>query len=181
MLRRRSTLGDRLYSTQAMTIFGGQNASPACKETFDAWHSSVNAVLYEGGSAEALHAAFAPHMAPDCVFRPPTYFTPWKGRDETLLILACVSEVFGPSFQYGRQWLSDDGREWALEFTADIAETGRTVHGIDMVSLCEAGRITDFTVLARPPNAVAALKDEMMRRVPVRLAKLKAKQMLGFA
>ena len=31
------------------------------------------------------------------------------------------------------------------------------------------------------PNAVAALKDEMMRRVPVKMATLKAKQALGFA
>ena len=43
------------------------------------------------------------------------------------------------------------------------------------------GLITDFAVLARPPNAVAALKDEMMRRVPVKMATLKAKQALGFA
>ena len=57
-----------------------------------------------------------------------------------------------------------------------------TVHGIDLVSLCEtSGRIKEFTVLARPPNAVSALKDEMMRKVPVRLAALKAKQALGLA
>ena len=94
---------------------------------------------------------------------------------------SCVSEVFGPSFEYGRQWLSDDGREWALEFTADVGDSGKTVHGIDLVSLCEEGKIMEFTVLARPPNAVAALKDAMMRKVPVRLAKLKAKQALGIA
>ena len=92
-----------------------------------------------------------------------------------------VAEVFGPSFKYGRQWLSDDGREWALEFKADVAATGKEVHGIDLVSLNEAGRIAEFTVLARPPNAVEALKGEMMRRVPVRLAKLKAMQAMGMA
>ena len=73
--------------------------------------------------------------------------------------------------------LSDDAREWALEFSAEVG--GKSVHGIDLVSLNEAGLISEFTVLARPPNAVAALKDEMMRRVPVRLATLKAKQALG--
>ena len=26
-------------------------------------------------------------MDPDCIFRPPTYFKPWQGRDETLLLL----------------------------------------------------------------------------------------------
>ena len=38
-----------------------------------------------------------------CKFYPPTYHTPWEGRDEFLLIIECVSEVFGPSFTYGRQ------------------------------------------------------------------------------
>ena len=36
-----------------------------------------------------------------------------------------------------------------------------------------------FTVLARPPNAVGLLKDEMMRRVPMRLAAMKAKKAMG--
>ena len=87
--------------------------------------------------------------------------------------MSCVSEVFGPSFKYGRQWLSDDGLEW-LEFEADVGHSGKVVHGIDLVSLCEeTSRIKEFTVLARPPNAVAALKTAMMQRVPVRLAKLR--------
>jgi hypothetical protein len=88
-------------------------------------------------------------------------------------------QVFGPSFVYGRQWLSECGREWALEFKADIGTSGKGVQGIDLVSLSPEGRIAEFTVLARPPNAVKQLKEEMMARVPMRLAKLKAKQALG--
>lgn len=79
-----------------------------------------------------------------------------------------------------RQWLSDDGREWALEFEADIGDSGRRLHGMDLISLDGGGLIKEFTVVARPPNAVAALKKEMMAKVPLRLAKLKAKQALGF-
>lgn len=105
----------------------------------------------------------------------------WTGRDETCLLLSCVAEVFGPSFRYGRQWLSEDGREWALEFTANVGATPKVVHGIDLISLSPAGKIQEFTVLARPPNAVSELKREMMSRVPVRLAALKAKQVLGFS
>jgi hypothetical protein len=48
--------------------------------------------------------------------------------------------------------------------------------GVDMVRLNDEGRIEEFIVLARPPNAVAELKVEMMSRVPSRLAALKAKQ-----
>ena len=120
-----------------------------------------------------------PHMEPDCVFRPPTYYTPWTGKHETCLLLSCVAEVFGTSFRYGRQWLSEDAHEWALEFTADVGETRKSVHGIDLISLSSTGKIAEFTVLARPPNAVGALKAEMMSRVPVRLAALKAKKALG--
>ena len=38
------------------------------------------------------------------------------------------------------------------------------------------GKICEFTVLARPPNAVAAMKDEMMKKVPPRLLSMKAKK-----
>ncbi len=48
-----------------------------------------------------------------------------------------------------------------------------------MVSLDDDGNIVDFKVLARPPNAVSALKDEMMKRVPSRMAVVKMKQAAG--
>ena len=114
-----------------------------------------------------------PHLHDQCVFKPPTYYAPWVGGDETLLLLTCASEVFGASFTYHRQWLSPDGHDWALEFKADIADTGRSIDGVDLVKLDEAGRMIEFTVLARPPNGVDALKREMMKRVPPRLAALK--------
>ena len=90
-----------------------------------------------------------------------------------------MSEVFGTSFTYGRQWLSPDGHDWALEFKADIADTGRSIDGIDLVKLDEAGRMIEFTVLARPPNGVDALKREMMKRVPPRLAALKMRKLFS--
>ena len=163
------------------SVYGGSGASDAVRTTFATWHRAVDNILHDRSTTEEAMRLLSPHMEPACIFRPPTYFKPWTGRDETLLLLGTVSEVFGPSFRYGRQWLSDDGKEWALEFKADVAATGKEVHGIDLVTLSEAGRIAEFTVLARPPNAVEALKAEMMRRVPIRLAKLKAKQAMGFA
>ena len=88
--------------------------------------------------------------------------------------------MFGSSFRYGRQWLGERGHEWALEFTTEVgAGSKKLLTGIDLVSLDEAGKIKEFTVLARPPNAVALLKDEMMRRVPMRLAAMKAKKAMG--
>ena len=164
----------------ALKVYGGKQSSPAAAATFAAWHECLDGVLYGGMDSSQAMEVLKPHMDEQCVFRPPTYFAPWKGREETLLLLSCVSEVFGNSFTYGRQWLSDDGCEWALEFEANIAESGKKIQGIDLVSLCEdTGRIKEFTVLARPPNAVDALKGAMMQKVPMRLAKLKAKQALG--
>ena len=64
---------------------------------------------------------------------------------------------------------------------ADIAGTGKILDGIDLVTLDSEGKMTDFAVLARPPNAVEELKKQMMMRVPVKMAALKAKKALGFA
>lgn len=121
----------------------------------------------------------SPHVDIKCKFYPPTYFKHWEGRDEFLLLIGCVSEVFGKSFQYHRQWLSNDGKEWACEFSAEIETSGKVIQGIDLVSLNEQGQICDFKVLARPPNTVSLLKDAMMKKVPMRLALLKTKQTLS--
>ena len=170
------------FSTLSSTkVFGGANASPAAKATFDAWHQAADSVMHGGVGVEPAMAMLIPHVHDECIFRPPTYYKPWVGRNETLTILGCVSEVFGPSFQYGRQWLSEDGLEWALEFTAEVGE--KTIHGIDLVTLCpESCRIREFTVLARPPNAVSELKAAMMAKLPTitrRLATAKLKQTFG--
>ena len=169
-------------------VFGGVAASAAARATFDAWHEAADAVLHRGADAESAMAAMRPHVHEACVFRPPTYYKSWNGRDETLTILGAVSEVFGTSFAYGRQWLSDDGLEWALEFTAAVPSEVNggaplTIHGIDLVTLCpETSSIVEFSVLARPPKAIAALKAAMGTKAPViaaRVAKLKAKRALG--
>jgi hypothetical protein len=177
-LRALPALARRARPSSSYSFLGGAAMRADCRTTLDAWHSAVDGAL-GGASEDELRSTLAPRMAPDCIFRPPTYYKEWRGRDETMLLLHCVSEVFGKSFVYGRQWLSDDGREWALEFTANIGDSGKGLQGIDLVSLDEQGLIKEFTVLARPPNAVAELKSAMMRKVPVRLAGLKAKQALG--
>ena len=170
--------GVALQKGQDPIVLGGSAASPAAAETFEAWHKALKCSLHGGDYASGMRL-LKPRMHTACVFRPPTYFKPWVGRDETLCLLGAVSEVFGTSFRYGRQWLSDDGREWALEFSAHVGSSAKTIHGIDLVSLDKDGLITEFTVLARPPNAVEALRNEMMQKVPVRMAALKVKQALG--
>lgn len=150
-------------------------------QTFETWHASVTAAMHSDqvSDPELMMKSMYECVDPKAKFFPPTYFTAWEGRDEMILLLSCVSEVFGKSFTYGRQWLSPDGKDWALEFTADIGTSGKAITGIDLIKLNEDGKIIEFVVLARPPNGVAELKSQMMQKVPSRLAKLKIKQGLS--
>jgi hypothetical protein len=136
--------------------------------TYKLWHASLKT------DVEKLRE----HVNPDCEFHPPTYLTAWKGRDEFLLLMTCASEVFGESFQYGRQWISPDGKDWALEFTAKIGDSNLGITGVDLVKLDDEGRIKEFVVVARPPSGVAEMKACMMRLAPPRLAALEDKQAL---
>jgi hypothetical protein len=178
LLRAARPLTRRCFSNLSRhgTVLGGERITPQNRATFEAWHDLVGAVA----AGRAADVELRRIVADECVFRPPTYFKPWTGGDETTVLLACAAEVFGDSFRYHRQWLSPDGREWALEFAANVGDSGRGIDGIDLVSLDDAGKIRDFTVLARPPNGVAALKDIMMKKVPPKLLAFKAKRALGF-
>ena len=167
----------QISELNAGNVYGGEKCCPLAFETFKSWHEVVNVGVTDKPDAKLLEVAankFANHVDKKVVFSPPTYFKPWVGRDEFITIISCVGEVFGKSFTYGRQWLSPDGREWALEFSANIADSGKTLNGMDVVKLDENGKIVDFYVIARPPNAVAELKKEMMARVPQRMIKMKA-------
>ena len=99
-------------------------------------------------------------LADDVEFRPPTYWTPRRGKREVALILGAVAGVF-EGFRYEREWV--DGDDWALEFTARVG--GLELKGVDLIRLDGEGRIVDFEVVARPPSAVAALRDAMAERL----------------
>ncbi|GMH76890.1 hypothetical protein TrRE_jg2826 [Triparma retinervis] len=155
-------------------ILGGSQVTESSLATFKAWHSCVD-VGVKGGNVDDAVKMFKDHVAEDVKFYPPTYFARWEGRDEFLVLISQVGAVFGSSFKYDRQWLSDDGKEWCLEFKAEIEGDKKTVvDGVDLVKLNDKGEIVEFRVLARPPNAVEALKATMMRRVPGPMARMKA-------
>ena len=167
-----------LSSTRSLAelgALGGERCSEPAAATFRAWHAAVDQAMAGGDPVPLLR----PHVHDECVFRPPTYYKAWTGGDETLLLLHCVSEVFGESFRYSRQWLSPTGHDWALEFRADIAQTGKSIDGVDLVKLDEQGKMVELSVCARPPNGVEALKSEMMLRVPPRLAAMKARRLFS--
>ena len=129
---------------------------PACEATFRTWHKCVRAMMQaiEGTendtAAESHFELFVnDHVADDVMLAPPTYFATYTGKGPFAVILTSVAKVFGTTFTYHRQWLSADGREWALEFTSDnIGGTKKSVRGIDLVSLDARGRIVSFRILA---------------------------------
>ena len=93
-------------------VQGGTQITKASTATFQQWHACLDQAMLPGARGEDIAKDLYPHVAPACKFHPPTYYTAWEGRDEFLLLIGSVSEVFGPSFSYGRQWLSDDGKDW---------------------------------------------------------------------
>jgi hypothetical protein len=163
-------------------VLGGDQMSPSALETFRTWHECVNYSTTgntDSDEGRRLISKLTAQVDNNCTFYPPTYFSHWEGRDEFVLLIVAVSEVFGKSFTYGRQWISPDGSDWALEFSAEIESSKKVVHGIDLVKLGSDGKIIDFRVLARPPNAVQELKAAMMKKVPMRLAALKARRAMS--
>ena len=105
-------------------------------------------------------ATIAPMLAEDVVFRPPTYWADWVGREPVSILLEHVAAIF-QDFRYRRSW--SNGPNHALEFQAKIGELD--IVGVDLITTDAEGLITEFEVVARPYKSVGALREAMMQRV----------------
>ena len=94
------------------------------------------------------------------VFRPPTYWKDWMGREITAMILTQVSEVF-EDFTYVRVF--NDYPNYALEFKAKIGQLD--AEGVDLITLNEENLVSEFTVVMRPLKTVQYLREEMQSRL----------------
>ena len=92
---------------------------------------------------------------------------PYPGAPVVNLILNTVLKVF-EDFAYHRELVSADGLNVVLEFSAKVG--GRELKGIDMIRFDEAGKIVEFEVMVRPMSGLAALGEEMGRRLAPYLA-----------
>ena len=159
-------------------VLGGSDILPGCRAAFEKWHACVSKIMTGGAETNELETQQAfdkfvrDHVHDEVLLDPPTYSGTYTGKIPFRVILSTVGQVFGSSFTYHRQWLSNDGREWALEFTTSIADTGKQIRGIDLVSLDTAGKILSFRILAAPPSGVGALREEMFSRVPKAMANM---------
>ncbi|MGA8248807.1 MAG: nuclear transport factor 2 family protein [Nocardioides sp.] len=114
-------------------------------------------------------AAVEAMLADDVVFRSPALHRPYRGRAATMVFITAASEVL-EDFRYVRTFTEDDGRGHVLMFAASVG--GRELEGVDIVSLDDDGRITEFRVMVRPMTGLVALAEAMAPRVAGPLAGL---------
>ena len=131
---------------------------PAAAASLQRWHQFVAAQDLRQ-LPELLH--------PEAVFRSPMAHSPYPGAQVVNLILNTVLKVF-QDFAYHRELASADGLSVVLEFSAKAGE--RELKGIDMIRFDEAGKIVEFEVMVRPMSGLAALGEEMGRRLAPFLA-----------
>ena len=129
--------------------------NPAIESSLACWHDII-----ASGDTRRLRSL----LAPDCVFRSPVAYQPYRGADRTELVLSTAAEVF-EDFKYHRRFV--DGNDVALEFSARIGET--ELKGIDLIRFSDDGLITDFEVMVRPASGLQALGLAMASRLGGRL------------
>ena len=130
-------------------------------QTIARWHDIV-ASRDLSGLKDIIH--------PDAVFRSPVAHTPYHGRDALILALSNVIEVF-QDFTYHRQFLTEDGKNATLEFSAHVG--GKQLKGVDLIAFNDDGLITEFEVMIRPASGLMALGEEMGKRVGDKLPEYK--------
>jgi hypothetical protein len=115
------------------------------------------------GVAAIVHA--------DATFRSPMAFKPYHSAQAVALILQTVMTVF-EDFEYHREFVSEDGRNVVLEFSARVGE--KSLKGVDVIAFDADGKITDFEVMVRPFNGLQVLGEAMGARLAAALPKFKA-------
>eukprot|EP00471_Norrisiella_sphaerica_P006636 CAMPEP_0184490838 /NCGR_PEP_ID=MMETSP0113_2-20130426/19032_1 /TAXON_ID=91329 /ORGANISM="Norrisiella sphaerica, Strain BC52" /LENGTH=242 /DNA_ID=CAMNT_0026874947 /DNA_START=181 /DNA_END=912 /DNA_ORIENTATION=- len=141
--------------------------------TLKAWHQVVQAktnwALAKAKLRSILHQ--------DVLFHPPTYFEAREGRQIAMFILRNVAEIFH-DFKYLRCFADPAGRNAVLEFSASVppleeGDETLEVEGVDILTMeGPDGKITDFKVMVRPPEAALLLKKHMDARVRAFMKKL---------
>ena len=113
------------------------------REFLDRWHRMV---------AERDVSALDGLIAEDISMGAPPYWTRLEGKPMVMRLLGIIVTTF-EDFQYHREWV--DGGELALEFTAKVE--GLDLHGVDLISVDDDGRMRRLDVMIRPLNALTKL------------------------
>jgi ketosteroid isomerase-like protein len=105
-------------------------------------------------------------LADDVRFDSPAVHRPVEGRGPTMLLLAAVTEVFGP-LEYTHTYL-DEPDGVTLQFRTTVAgDDGRRldVEGVDVLRLGPDGRAASLTVMLRPLSALRAVAARMREQL----------------
>ena len=87
------------------------------------------------------------------IFKPPTYWKDWQGKEVVARILSHVGTVF-KDLEYKRVLCND--LDYFLEFSCIIGHLDAT--GVDMITLNKQGLIEKFEVVMRPYKSVGELR-----------------------
>ena len=87
------------------------------------------------------------------IFKPPTYWKDWQGKEVVARILSHVGSVF-KNLEYKRVLCNN--LDYFLEFNCKIGHLDAT--GVDMITLNKQGLIEKFEVVMRPYKSVGELR-----------------------
>ena len=90
------------------------------------------------------------------IFKPPTYWKDWRGKEVVARILNHVGSVF-KNLEYKRVLCNDS--DYFLEFSCKVGHLDAT--GVDMIFLNKLGLIEKFEVVMRPYKSVGELRKSM--------------------
>jgi hypothetical protein len=90
------------------------------------------------------------------IFKPPTYWKDWQGKEVVARILSHLGSVF-KNLEYKRVLCNDS--DYFLEFSCKVGHLDAT--GMDMIYLNERRLIEKFEVVMRPHKSVGELRKSM--------------------
>jgi hypothetical protein len=108
-------------------------------------------------------AALPGIIADDPVFHTPRFLRPITRKEHMVLVLRGIV-TFVQDFEYHRIFARDN--EAVMEFRGRIGDV--VVHGIDIFTVDDAGKVRELTVFLRPTKALEAIgrmEDEWFQRM----------------
>eukprot|EP01119_Soliformovum_irregulare_P003371 TRINITY_DN13828_c0_g1_i2.p1 TRINITY_DN13828_c0_g1~~TRINITY_DN13828_c0_g1_i2.p1 ORF type:complete len:139 (-),score=41.18 TRINITY_DN13828_c0_g1_i2:70-486(-) len=90
-------------------------------------------------------------FAEDIILKSPVLWKPKEGKPAVRQILMNAKQIF-EDFKYHRQWISEDGKDWVLEFSAKV--DGKDLKGFDVIKLDDDFKMKEFEVAIRPINSL---------------------------
>ena len=118
------------------------------------YHPTIESffIAIKSNNVDQLESIFDENI----LFKPPTYWKEWQGKEVVARILSHVGSVF-KNLEYKRVLCND--LDYFLEFNCKIGDLDAT--GVDMITLNKKGLIEKFEVVMRPYKSIGELRKHM--------------------